>query len=94
MNLFKKAQEIKSKFKEELSKELNGLIDSVNMQGSSVLAKMMLTRLTFGVESSSLFKNSEEQVDSFLEKYPSMFMYRQEIIGKAKKFRKENGLAE
>ena len=94
MNLFKKAKEIKSKSKDELGKELDGLITGANMQGSNLIAKMFLTRLSFGYDSSSKFANSEEQTDSFLDKYPSMIMYRQEIIDKAKKFRKENGLVE
>lgn len=94
MNLFKKAKELKGKSKGELSKELDGLIGQANMAGSDILGKMMLTRLTFKVESSQKFKNSEEQVDSFLEKFSNMTIYRDKIIEKARKFRDENGLGE
>jgi hypothetical protein len=94
MNIFQKANELKGKTKAELSKELNGLIGSANSQGSNLLARMMLERLTFNYESSYKFKNSEEQVDSYLEKYPNMIMYRQEIIEKARKYRTANGLNE
>ena len=92
MNLFKKAKDTVKR--EKVGKELDGLINQANMQGSNILAKMLLTRLTFSVEKSKTFKNSEEQVDSFLDKYPSMLIYRQEIIDKAKIFRKTNGLEE
>lgn len=91
MNLFKKKD---NKVREKVGKELDGLINAANMQGSNIIATMFLSRLTFSVESSKKFNNSEEQVDSFLDKYPSMLIYRQEIIDKAKVFRKQNGLAE
>lgn len=94
MSLFKKAKDYGSKTKEELHGELNGLINSANIQGSDLLAKMMLARLTFNYESSYKFKTSEEQVDSFLKKYPSMLIYREEIIAKAKHYRTANGLPE
>ena len=80
--------------KEGLGKELDGLINTANMRGSNVLAKMMLSRLSFSIETSQKFQNSEEQVDSFLDKYPSMIIYREDIIERARLFRKENGLAE
>jgi hypothetical protein len=80
--------------KDGLGKELDGLINTANMRGSNILGKMMLRNLTFNVESSQKFKNSEDQVDSFLDKYPSMLIYREEIIEKARKFRKDNGLEE
>jgi hypothetical protein len=83
-----------NKVRKEVGKELDGLINAANMQGSNILGKMMLKNLTFGIESSRKFSNSEEQVDSFLDKYPSMLIYRQEIIDKAKTFRKVNGLPE
>lgn len=99
MSLFKK---IKNQTKKEfegldktgLGKELDGLINMANIRGSNLLAKMMMRRLSFNYETSSKFTTSEEQVDSFLDKYPSMTIYRQEIIDKAKKFRKDNGLEE
>jgi hypothetical protein len=92
MNVFKKAKELKNKAKPELSKELDGMINQANMQGSSIRGKMMLANMTFKLERSQKFANSEAQVDSFLDKYPSMIMYREEIIVKAMKFRKDNGL--
>jgi hypothetical protein len=93
---FKKTakKELQGLSKDELKNELDGLISGANAQGSSLLAKMMLNNLTFKYESSAKFKNSEEQVDSFLDKFPSMVMYRDEIIMKARKFRKANGLEE
>jgi len=94
MNIFKKAQEIKGKSKGELSKELDGLIGQSNMMGSDIIGGMLLARLTFKVESSSQFKSSEEQVDSFLTKFPNMTIYREQIIKKARDFRKEHGLSE
>ena len=94
MNLFKKKEKVEYANKSAMGRDLDELISEANMQGSTLLAKMMLARLTFTVEGCKLFKNSEEQVSSFLEKYPSMLMYRQEIIDKAVKFRKEHGLAE
>jgi len=94
MNIFKKAQEIKGKSKGELSKELDGLIGQTNIMGSDIIGRMLLERLTFKVESSSQFKSSEEQVDSFLTKFPNMTIYREQIIKKARDFRKEHGLSE
>jgi hypothetical protein len=95
MNLFKKIKkDAVSDNKEALSTDLNSLIGTEMNMGGSLIAKMLLARLTFIVEKSQTFKNSEEQVDSFLVKYPNMMIYRQEIIDKAKKFRKDNGLPE
>jgi hypothetical protein len=94
MNLFKKTKELKSKTKGELAKELDGMINQAHMQGSDLLGRMMLMNLTFKIESSQKYANSEEQVDSFLDKYPSMTVYRDKIVEKARKFRKENGLGE
>lgn len=101
MNLFKKKQktdefikEVEKKSPQELNSSLNELIGMSHAMGSNMIDKMMLARLTFKVESSKQFNTSEEQVDSFLTKMPNMTMYRQEIIEKAKKFRKENGLQE
>lgn len=100
MNLFKKKTvqeiigEVKQKSPQELNNDLNELIGVGHSLGSNMIDKMMLARLTFKVESSKQFNTSEEQVDSFLTKMPNMIMYRQEIIEKAKKFRKDNGLQE
>jgi len=94
MNLFKKVKEVKNTSKEQLGKELNGLIGEANSMGSDIVGKMFLARLTFKLESSQKYANSEEQVDVFLEKYPNMMIYREEIIKKARDFRKEHGLSE
>jgi hypothetical protein len=80
--------------KNKLGKELDGLISLEQSQGSDLIGRMMLARLTFGVDSSKTFKNSEEQVDSFLKKYPSMVLYRDKIIAKCQEFRKKNKLPE
>jgi hypothetical protein len=94
MNIFGKAKETLGKTKGELGKELDGLIGQANMAGSDILGRMMLANLTFKLESSQRFANSEEQVDSFLEKFPNMTIYREQIIEKCRKFRSENGLGE
>lgn len=100
MNLFKNKvkqeliEDAKKKSPQELTSNLNELIGMGHSMGSNMIDKMMLSKLTFTVEGSKTHKTSEEQVDSFLSKMPNMVMYRDEIIKKARKFRKDNGLQE
>lgn len=88
MGLFKKKQLDKKK----LEGELNGLIGQLSGKPLDAVAKMFVANLKLDKERSAKYKNSEEQTDAGLERFPTMKGYYPEILAKIQKHRKECGL--
>ena len=71
---------------------LNGMLELGNSAGTGIMANIFLMRLGFNVERSKQFKDTNEQTDSALLRFPAMIPYRDKLYAKIEKHRKENGL--